>query len=98
MSSSLHATHLIADLSATQSSADLNIKPVEPPFVQPLFHHGIVVWWVLIVAGVVGLAAAVYAAASDAPFLSADTNARTRIGTVSVGLILVGAVFVFLSY
>jgi len=98
MSYTLHAAHLLAELSAKQSSPDLNIKPTEPPFVQQLLHHGIVVWWVLIVAGVAGLATAVYAAASDAPILPSDANVRTGIGIASVGLIVFGALLVFGSY
>ena len=98
MTSSLTATHLLAESTTTiaSTSTDLNVKPVEPPFVQELFHHGIVVWWIFIVAGVIAVIAAGAAAVTDSPNVPA--NVRLGGGLVAAAFIALGSFFVSLSY
>lgn len=99
MTSLLDTAHFLADstTSTTPSPEPFpNIEPVKPPFITDLFHKGVVLWWILLVAGVLALIGAAIDRITGAHILRGKAHAFTVAGGIAA--LGFGVLFLVLSY
>lgn len=69
-----------------------DVKPVKPPFFGDLFHKGIGIWWVMVVAGAIVLAVSAYL------YFSGRMKVNASVPTVSALVVAFGVFFIYMSY
>ncbi|GAB36953.1 hypothetical protein GOOTI_245_00040 [Gordonia otitidis NBRC 100426] len=69
-----------------------NPDPVKPPFLAPMLHKGIGIWWFLLVIGVIALAISAYL------YFSGRVRIDSRVPLGAAASTAIGALCMYMSY